>query len=240
MLFFSAASVGRPFALLCAALVASALWTVATAARDETCSVTYGNFTFTSANWAALFPNDSADFDEEVATIVRLLELEPGMTVCDVGAGAGAYLRAIAPAVMPGGHLISTGAACPEVEAQRIALRQLDPTAEAYMGTASTTGLAPGACDRIYLRMSYHMIAWPQEYMRGFHAALRAGGTMLVMDHAPDNASVTTREGAFHYTMPVVPMRVEIDEARAAGFELRRSVPTWRWFSNGYALLLSK
>ena len=39
---------------------------------------------------------------------------------------------------------------------------------------------------------------------------------------------VVTREGAFHHGMAVVPQSLEITEARAVGFVLRRELPVRR------------
>ena len=114
--------------------------------------------TYTEHNISQLLAAYSSDERAELAKITSLLGLKPGMTLCDLGAGDGGYLAKLGPAVMPGGHLHSTGSMCPEVRAQRATTRAIDPSATAVIGLPMNAGLTPGSCDAMYSRMSFHMM----------------------------------------------------------------------------------
>ena len=67
---------------------------------------------------------------------------------------------------------------------------------------------APPAVQQHYSNATRYMA-----YMRQFAAALKPGGTFLLMDHDPDDEGVTTRSAdSTHKGMLVVPM---VEEVRA-------------------------
>lgn len=100
-------------------------------------------------------------------------------------------------------------------------------------------------------------------YLEDFKAALKPGGTLLLLEHNPENG-VTVREGAFLSSvmmgkvmkMPVVPQDALIEEVNAAGWKPGKDAAgrpanapfTWPYFvgthfvggdGRGYGVLLS-
>lgn len=166
-----------------------------------------------------------AFFGDDVATesarLVRVLDLRPGMTVADVGAGDGAYALAIAKVVGPTGHVFAT-----EMEQDQ---RDDIQSAATHAGLANvtvlaagtdTTNLAAGCCDVVLMRGVYHHLTAPAAIDASICAALKPGGLFAVVDFPPSFwLSPWTPEG-----IPAdrgghgIPIDVLVREVEAAGF----------------------
>ena len=94
-------------------------------------------------------------FARETVRIAEVLELRPGMTVADVGAGDGSYAVFLAEQVGGSGRVFAT-----EVDPDLV--DELRQTVEGHshvtviLGELDATGLPDGCCDRILLRRVYH------------------------------------------------------------------------------------
>lgn len=96
------------------------------------------------------------------------LDLRPGRTVLDVGAGTGKLTR----------ELVGTGATVLAVEpvpAMRAVLEQLVPTARAMDGTAESLPVEEETVDAITVAQAFHWFDVPRT-LAEFHRVLRPGG----------------------------------------------------------------
>src|SRR5215467_1941825 len=84
----------------------------------------------------------------DVPKLMPVLELVPGMSVADVGAGAGAMTLVLAQALGPSGRVYSTdvNAAQIPVIREQAAARHLDNVI-AIAGSQTSTGLPDACCD---------------------------------------------------------------------------------------------
>ena len=137
--------------------------------------------------------------------VLRVLGLEPAMTVADVGAGTGYFSVRLARAV-PRGEVIATDLAPEMVRllSQRARREQL-PNLRAIQATPTASGLAAQSVDRILVVHVWHHLAGGGKHARGLAAALRPGGRVFVVDFSP-----TARRG------PPASMRVAPDAVIAA------------------------
>ena len=123
---------------------------------------------------------------EEVEKIAAALGLEPGMTVADVGAGDGDFAVELARLVGEEGRVIAT-----EVEEDKMAeLRELADdegldNLTAVLGSQEDTGLDPGCCDAVLLRLVYHHFQEPAPMRADLRAALKPAGLIAVIDIQP-------------------------------------------------------
>lgn len=158
------------------------------------------------------------------AELWRRAGIGPGARVADVGCGPGALLPVLAAEVGPDGQVTGVDGDPAAVAAARAYTSGLD-TVSVREGSATATGLEPGAYDVVTVR---HVLAHnggaEQEIVSHLAGLLRPGGCLYLVDvFAPGIASV-----------PEVPLVAEIDERykafhAARGNDLRTGVHLAEW-----------
>lgn len=122
----------------------------------------------------------------EVPRLVELLELQPGMTVADVGAGFGAWTMRFSRWLGPEGRVYATDVGAAQLAALRDVTRREQLTNVTVVeGASSTTNLPALCCDAILIRDAYHHLTQPDDMVRSLAAALRPGGRLAVIDFPP-------------------------------------------------------
>lgn len=164
----------------------------------------------------------------EVPRLVELLQLKPGMTIADVGAGFGAWTTAFARWIGPSGRVYASDLG----EKQLAFLRESTKrnglaNVTVLEGAERSTNLPAGCCDAIMIRDAYHHLTQPDEVLRSMAAALKPGGRLAVMDFPPRPntevpAGVRANRGGHG-----VPPEVVVKEATAAGFSSVSVNPQW-------------
>lgn len=166
-----------------------------------------------------------------------MLELGPGKSVADFGAGDGKWAVKLARVVGAEGRVYATEVDPELVEeiAERAKKEGL-ANLEAILGSQEETGLAAGCCDAILLRMVYHHFTEPEKMRAGMRRALRPNGLLAVIDILPQK----------HWReLPEVPDRgghgIEpealIAELTADGFELVSRHQDWNGDQERYCVV---
>jgi ubiquinone/menaquinone biosynthesis C-methylase UbiE len=177
----------------------------------------------------------------EIELIMATLDLNPGMTVADVGAGGGRFTRALAQRLGANGMVYASELGGQSVEQLRKAVAG-QRNVVVVEATATATGLPAACCDGILLRGVYHHLTNPNETLEGLKRALRPGGRLLVVDFPPSiwlkpwtPRGINENRHGHGVTPDIV-----IGEANAAGFEEVRLIEDWPtgWFTDLYGLLL--
>ena len=115
--------------------------------------------------------------------IAGLLQLKPGMTAAEIGAGSGYLARVMADQVGAAGRVIAT-----ELEPKMVAYinerAKADKVANltAIQGTPVDSGLEPGSVDAIAVVNTFSFFEKPADLSRSIAAALKPGGLLLVVD----------------------------------------------------------
>jgi SAM-dependent methyltransferase len=110
--------------------------------------------------------------EELIERVTTELELTPGATVVDLGAGTGKLTRSLVPrfarvlAVEPDG-------------AMRAVLEEVVPGAEAVAGRAEAIPLADGSADAVFSAEAFHWFA-SDETVREIARVLRPGGGFVI------------------------------------------------------------
>jgi precorrin-6B methylase 2 len=124
--------------------------------------------------------------DAEAPELARLLELKPGMTVADVGAGFGAWTVRFGRLVGPSGRVYATDIGAAQISALRdYTAREGLTNVTVIEGAANHTNLPAGCCDAILVRDAYHHLTQPEDIVRSLAAALKPGGRLAVIDFPP-------------------------------------------------------
>lgn len=126
------------------------------------------------------------------AAIAGLLQLQPGMTAADIGAGSGFLARALARQVGATGRVLAS-----ESDAKMRAYIEDRARAEglanitAVPATASSTGLGPASVDAAALVHALGTAAEPRALIPSVAAAVKPGGTLLVVDLPREGSGAT-------------------------------------------------
>jgi predicted methyltransferase len=138
------------------------------------------------AQQTALTSEQLKSAEMEVPRLVQVLELEPGMTVADVGAGFGAWTMAFSRWLGPSGRVYASDIGAAQLTALRDSVKRerLNNVTIVEAGV-NTTNLPPLCCDAILVRDAYHHFTSPDDIVKGLAASLKPGGRLAVIDFPP-------------------------------------------------------
>ena len=122
----------------------------------------------------------------EVPELAKLLNLKPGMTVADVGAGFGAWTVRFAKFVGPAGRVYATDIGAAQLASLRdYTAREGLKNVTVIEGAPDSTNLPAQCCDAILIRDAYHHLTQPAPILASMTAALKPGGRLVVIDFPP-------------------------------------------------------
>lgn len=119
----------------------------------------------------------------EAQTVMDLAEIEPGMTVADIGAGNGYYTVRLAERVGQGGRVLAQDidSAALERLSQRVDRERWD-NVSIKPGAPADPLLPEDSFDRIFLVHMYHEVQEPYAFLWHLWPSLRDGGQVIVVD----------------------------------------------------------
>ncbi|MCB2050547.1 MAG: methyltransferase domain-containing protein [Novosphingobium sp.] len=126
---------------------------------------------------------EARDDRREATTVMDLANINPGMTVADIGSGTGYYTVRLA------GRVGSTGRVLAE-DIDSEALRQLGSRVERErldnvsikLGTPEDPRLPANSFDRVFMVHMYHEVSEPYAFLWHLRPSLKAGGQVIVVD----------------------------------------------------------
>jgi len=172
---------------------------------------------------------------KELSRLVEILDVDPGETFADVGAGDGRYSVALARTVGESGRIYATEVDPSDLQTieERVRRENLR-NVEVVRGTQETTGLSEASCDGILLRRVYHHFQKPAAMRASMRRALKDGGLLLIIDFGtrrswsrPEGVPAS-REGHG------IEKDLLVSEMELAGFQ---RVEDLAWEDGDYALL---
>ena len=172
---------------------------------------------------------------KELSRLVEILDVDPGETFADVGAGDGRYSVALARTVGESGRIYATEVDPDDLKKMedRVSREKLG-NVEIVRGTQEATGLSEACCDGILLRRVYHHFQNPAAMQASMRRSLKDGGLLLIVDFGPKRSwdrpegVPASREGHG------IDKDLLVSEMELAGFVLVRDLS---WEDGDYALL---
>lgn len=163
----------------------------------------------------------------EVPYLVDVLNVKPGMTVADIGAGFGAHTVVL-------GKWIGDG----KVFATDVGARQLAVIREyidkeglknvtVLEGGIDSTNLPASCCDAIFMRDVYHHVTAVEGFTKSLFASVKPGGRLAIIDFIPQRGSKLPAGVPENRGGHGIPTAVVENELKAAGFTHLKTVDRW-------------
>jgi predicted methyltransferase len=153
----------------------------------------------------SIFEEPGRDKRLQIDRVMDLLNLKPGSTVADIGAGGGWFSVRAARRVAPNGRVIAEEINPKAVASiQQRAQREHLSNIVTLLGTPDDPKLAPNSLDAALMLKVYHEIAHPPLVLANLRAALRPGARFGIIDRNGNGADHGLNE-------PIV--RAEVERA---------------------------
>lgn len=158
-------------------------------ADDATCHDLRHDFS-DAEHWSERFDSPERQEWQKPAEVVELMEIEPGMTAVDLGAGTGYFLGYLSAAVGEDGRVLGLDVEENLVEfmkqrAEREGWANVEPRHVPY----DDPELAAGSVDRVLIVDTWHHIENRGAYAAKLHRALAPGGRVYIVDFTKDSPS---------------------------------------------------
>ena len=173
---------------------------------------------------AAWLEREEREREERTDLLLPALELKPGMTVADIGAGSGYFARPIANVVGAKGGVYA-------VDVQPEMVRMLDALTrqpglanlKPILGNVNDVKLPPASIDLALMADVYHELEFPYEVLASVVRALKPGGRMVFVEYRAEDPNVPIK--ALHKMSEA---QVKAEAARHA-LAWERTVGTLPW-----------
>jgi putative heme-binding domain-containing protein len=159
------------------------------------------------------------DGDERPETLLDALQIAPGATVVDLGAGSGYFTWRLAQRVGPHGKVFAV-----DVQRQMLDLVAADVSqrnlknVELVLGGEHDPRLPDAAADLVLIANAYHEFSDPEAIMAAVRRCLRPSGRLAVIEYSRENRQAPVSE---LHKMSLQEIRSEIEPI---GFQLDRVV----------------
>jgi ubiquinone/menaquinone biosynthesis C-methylase UbiE len=129
------------------------------------------------------FEVESREVYAKRSEIVEALQIAPGSTIADVGAGTGLFTQLFAKAVGEKGSVIAVdiaqnfldhiAASCKEKKLNNVV---------GILCTSEDSKIPENSVDAVYICDTYHHFEFPLKTMRSIHKAMKPGAKLFVID----------------------------------------------------------
>lgn len=145
--------------------------------------------------------------EEKPERVLAELDLKPGMTVADVGAGSGYYSSRMAERIGPNGTVYAVDIQPEMIDILRMQMKQRSVNnVKPILGTETDPRLPAGTLDLALMVDVYHELEYPYEMLAAVVKALKPGGRVVFVEFRADDPRVPIK--ALH-TMTEAQVRKE-------------------------------
>lgn len=171
---------------------------------------------------AAWLEREGRDKEEKPEVVMAAMELQPGQTVAEIGAGTGYFSRRIAKVIGPTGKVLAVDIQAPMLDllkeyAAKEGVRNITP----ILGTETDPRLPPHGVDRILMVDVYHEFQQPEPMLAHIRDSLAPGGTVTLVEYRAEDDSAAHILKEHRMTAEQV-----LAEWTAAGFQLANQIET--------------
>jgi ubiquinone/menaquinone biosynthesis C-methylase UbiE len=169
---------------------------------------------YLGADWLERDERDSLEQPDKVLTTLNIV---PGSTVADIGAGIGYYSLRLAKKVGPQGRVLATDIQPEMLSRLRDNMKKTGITnIEPILCTPTDAKLPEGQLDLALMVDVYHELANPEETMAQIRRALKPDGRLVLIEYRGEDPAVPIRP---EHKMTLAQVRTEIEPM---GFRLQQ------------------
>jgi ubiquinone/menaquinone biosynthesis C-methylase UbiE len=163
------------------------------------------------------------EFEENTTTLIKNLQLQPGMNVADIGAGSGYHSRLISKKIGKGKvYAVDVEPIMLVYLKQRIAQENLQNIVP-VLGTISSVSLPNESVDMMLLVDVYHEFSHPYEMGLSMFNALKPNGKLVLVEFRAEDESVPIK------TIHKMSEAQAVKELKAVGFRLEKNMKNLPW-----------
>lgn len=156
---------------------------------------------------------------QRVADIFRAMDVRPGATVADVGAGDGFFTSRLASAVGPSGQVLAVDVNDAQLDRLRRRLtEQSISNVTVIKGTATDTRLPVVSLDAVLIINAYHEMSEHRAMLESIRSALKPMGRLVIVEPISEARRTATRseQTRDHEISP----EFVLQDVRAAGLRI--------------------
>lgn len=163
------------------------------------------------------------EFEENTTTLIKNLQLQPGMNVADIGAGSGYHSRLISKQIGKGKvYAVDVEPIMLVYLKQRIVQENLQNIVP-VLGTISSVSLPNESVDMMLLVDVYHEFSHPYEMGQSMFNALKSHGKLVLVEFRAEDESVPIK------TIHKMSEAQAVKELKAVGFRLEKNMKNLPW-----------
>lgn len=131
------------------------------------------------------------DAEEGLSLLIECLDIEPGSTVADIGAGSGVLTTRFCEAVGEEGTVVAVDIQQEMLDALQLKVHeQGHRNVELVLGTVESPRLEPGTLDLVVMVDVYHEFEYPYEMLLNISQAMRPGGRVVFVEYRKEDPEV--------------------------------------------------
>jgi ubiquinone/menaquinone biosynthesis C-methylase UbiE len=160
---------------------------------------------------AAWLERENREKEERTDVLIQSLNLKPGMTVADIGAGTGFLTKKMASRVGDSGLVYAVDVQ-PEMLGKLKAVSYRYPNVKTVLAAVDDVQLPANSVDMAIMVDVYHELAFPFEVMQSVLRALKPNGQLVLVeyraedDRVPIKATHKMTEAQIKAEMAVLPL----------------------------------
>lgn len=177
---------------------------------------------------AAGLQSESRDARQRPKELIAALGIRPGMTVADIGSGAGYMLPYLSAAVGASGRVYAEDIFPDFLDAAKKHAAGLQNITY-VLGTEKSSELPPDSQDLILVLDAYHHFNYPEAMLAELRQALRPDGRLVIIEYHKSDKSMPGGRALTHIRATQAEFVREIERAGFKSSEVRDFVPEVQW-----------